>query len=155
MQGVTSLSPASKSNVIIISPHSNHPSHTHHTHTDWSIGSERDSTLLDVFPRTLISFNSSQSAAIASGMLYLDDQPFASLSEVIALAEGREVDPVDDQFYFEPGRLFYHSLEFCNFIHRCTSVTVGPSVLISECRVYTTKLLLAHAQKSSFFFLRS
>lgn len=87
---------------------------------------------MDVFPRTLVSFNNSQSAAIAGGVLFLDDQAFASLSEVLALAEGRAVNEMDNQFYFEPGRLFYNSMEFCNFVHLCVFVTTNPSILLRK-----------------------
>ena len=69
---------------------------------------------------------------ISNGVLLLDGQPFASISEVVAVAQGKEVDPRDNEFYFEPGRLFYQSLEFCNLVHRCTIVDTRPSVLISE-----------------------
>ena len=88
---------------------------------------------VDIFPRTLVSFNNSQSATVSDGVLLLDGQPFATISEVVAIAEGKEVDPRDNQFYLEPGRLFYQSLEFCNFVHRCTIVNTGPAMLIREC----------------------
>ncbi len=105
-----------------------------HTLAVWSIGSEEGMVSLDIFPRTLVSFsNNSQSAAISGGVLYLGDQPFANLSEVLALTEGRAVNAMDDQFYFEPGRLLYHSLEFCNFVHRCTFVTTSPAILLRKC----------------------
>ena len=101
-------------------------------HIDWSIGSEV-SDRVDIFPRTLVSFNNSRSATLSGGVLLLEDQPFATISEVVAISEGKEVDPRDDEFYLEPGRLFYQSLEFCNFVHRCTVVNTGPYILIREC----------------------
>ena len=68
------------------------------------------------------------------GILYLDNVAFANISEILALAEGRGEDPADSSFYFEPGRLFYHSLEFCNFVHRCVVTETNPNILIRKGR---------------------
>ena len=99
-------------------------------YTVWRIGSEqfRD----DVFPQTRVNFNNSETATIESGVLYLDNNAFANLSEITALADGKEEDPSDNLFFFEPGRLLYNSLEFCNFVHRCAIIGANPSILISK-----------------------
>ncbi len=57
------------------------------------------------------------------------------MSELIALAEGKEEDPANNQLYFEPGRLLYHSIEFCNSVHVCTVAVGTPSIVIRECCV--------------------
>ena len=54
------------------------------------------------------------------------------MTEIIALAEGLAEDDVETQFVLEPGRLFYHTVEMCNFVHRCIVVEANPSVLIRE-----------------------
>ena len=77
-----------------------------------------------------MSFNNSQSAIVEDGVLYLNGAPFANVSEIIALAEGKEEDPSDNSFFFEPGRQLYNSLEFCNFVHRCSIVETLPSIVI-------------------------
>ena len=99
-------------------------------HTVWYIGSEKQTT--DILPRTEVSFNNSHSATVDSGVLYLDGTAFANISEIIALAEGKEEDPADSLFYFEPGRLLYHSVEFCNFVHRCVVTETNPSIVIRK-----------------------
>ena len=99
-------------------------------HTVWYIGSEKQTT--DILPRTEVSFNNSRSATVDSGVLYLDGAAFANISEIIALAEGKEEDPADSLFYFEPGRLLYHSVEFCNFVHRCVVTETNPSIVIRK-----------------------
>lgn len=80
-----------------------------------------------------MNFNDSESAIIDSGVLYLDVNAFANLSEIIALADGKEEDPSDNLFFFEPGRLLYNSLEFCNFVHRCAIIGTSPNILIRKC----------------------
>lgn len=103
--------------------------------TVWLIGSEprRD----DILPTTKVSFNDSQSATVDAGVLYLDSIAFANLSEIIALDDGKEEDPGDNQYFFEPGRLLYNSLRFCNFVHRCALVGTRPSILIRKHSPYT------------------
>ena len=96
----------------------------------WRIGSERLED--DVFPATQVNFNNSETATIESGVLYLDNNAFANLSEIVALADGKEEDPSDNLFFFEPGRLLYNSLEFCNFVHHCAIIGANPSILISK-----------------------
>lgn len=108
-----------------------HPKFAHsHTHTVWRIGSVRRED--DILPNTEVSFNNSQSAAVQDGVLLLNGFAFANISETIALAEGKEEDPNDNFFFFEPGRTIFHSLEFCNFVHRCTLVETPPSILIRK-----------------------
>ena len=99
-------------------------------HTVWYIGSETQAT--DILPRTEVSFNSSHSATVDSGVLYLDGAAFANISEIIALGDGKEEDPADSLFYFEPGRLLYHSVEFCNFVHRCVVTETNTSIVIRK-----------------------
>lgn len=95
-----------------------------------------------------MNFNESQSATIESGVLYLDQSAFANISEIIALADAKEEDPLDNLFFFEPGRLIYHSLEFCNFVHRCAVIRTSPSILIRKFKqnvyVYTMYLVNAY-----------
>ena len=98
----------------------------------WYIGSDPILYVEDVFPRTQVNFNNSQSATIDSGVLYLDMNAFANLSEIVALADGKEEDPFDNLFFFEPGRLLYNTLEFCNFVHRCAKISTSPSILIRK-----------------------
>ena len=86
----------------------------------------------DILPRTEVSFENSHSAAVDGGILYLDDIAFANISEIIAVAEEKREDPADRFFYFEPGRLFYHSLEFCNFVHQCVVTETNPNILIRK-----------------------
>ena len=99
-------------------------------HTVWYIGSETQAT--DILPRTEVSFNNSHSATVDSGVLYLDGAAFANISEIIALGDSKEEDPADSLFYFEPGRLLYHSVEFCNFVHRCVVTETNPSIVIRK-----------------------
>lgn len=101
-------------------------------YTDWAIGSDPEQYKDDVFPRTRVNFNESQSATIDSGVLYLDLNAFANLSEIIALADGKEEDPIDNLFFFEPGRLLYNSLEFFNFAHRSAVIGTSPNILIRK-----------------------
>ncbi len=98
--------------------------------TVWQVGSETLSD--DIIPKTEVSFNNSRSAAVQSGVLYVGGAPFANLSEVIALAEGKVEDPADNELYLEPGRLYYNSLEMCNFVHRCVVAETAPSIVIRK-----------------------
>ena len=96
----------------------------------WRIGSEIG--LEDLFPATDVSFNHAESARIDGRTLYLDDVPFASLSEIFALADGADEDIVNDELTIEPGRFFYHTLEFCSFAHKCLDVETRPSIVIRK-----------------------
>ncbi len=52
------------------------------------------------------------------------------VSEVIALYEGKEVDPLDNNLFLQPGSFLYQSIEFCNFVHVCTVSMGNPSIVI-------------------------
>ena len=116
----------------------------------WYIGSEKQTT--DILPRTEVSFNNSRSATVDSGVLYLDGAAFANISEIIALAEGKEEDPADSLFYFEPGRLLYHSVEFCNFVHRCVVTETNPSIVIrKEVHLYICRCMCSSMHEQFHF----
>ena len=97
---------------------------------------------MDIFPKTEVSFNGSTRAEFEDGILYLNGVAFASISEIIARAEGREEDNEESFFVFEPGKLVYNTLEMCNFVHRCVAVATSPNVLIRESRVKYIKYLI-------------
>lgn len=69
-------------------------------------------------------------ATIDRGVVFQSSRVLGNVSEFIALAEGKEEDPADNRFFLEPGRLLYHSIEFCNFVHVCTVTTGTPSIVI-------------------------
>ena len=73
-------------------------------------------------------------ARIEGGVVYHGNVILANVSEAIALVEGKEEDEGDNLFFFEPGRLLYHSIEFCNFVHVCT-VTMGIPSIVIRCTV--------------------
>ena len=99
----------------------------------WFIGTVPERS--DVLPPVNISLldTAFTSAAIERGVILLGSRPLTNLSEVIALAEGKEQDPADNSLFFEPGRLLYHSIEFCNLVHVCTISPGIPSIVIREC----------------------
>ena len=88
----------------------------------------------DILPPVNISLANTEvfTAAIDSGIILLGDTPFTNVSEVIALEEGKVQDPADNLFFFEPGRLVYHSVEFCNLVHVCTVSMGTPSIVIRK-----------------------
>ena len=96
----------------------------------WRLGS--DFGLEDLFPATEVSFNRAESARIEGRTLYLDDAPFASLSEIFALADGVDEATATDELAIEPGRFFYHTLEFCSFAHKCLDVETRPSIVVRK-----------------------
>lgn len=96
----------------------------------WRIGTEVGTE--DVFPATEVSFGGAESARINQRTLYLDNMPFAGLAEIFSLAEGTDEDSVNDHMAIEPGRLHYHTVQFCSFAHKCVDVITEPSVVISK-----------------------
>ena len=113
----------------------------------WFIGST--SGQRDILPPVEISLQGldSMTATLERGVLYRGTQVLTNVSEVIALAEGKEEDPADNLFFLEPGRLLYHSIEFCNFVHVCTVAMGTPSIVIRT-------LILQHYTQVLFqFFL--
>ena len=99
----------------------------------------------DILPPVEISLFqlNNPSATIDRGVLYRGNQVLRNVSEIIALAEGKEENPEDNYFFFEPGRLLYHSIEFCNFVHVCTIGAGTPGIVISE----LSKMLLVIPQR--------
>lgn len=85
-----------------------------------------------MFPATEVSFGGAESATIDRRTLYLDNMPFAGLSEIFSLAEGIDEAIVNDLMAIEPGRLFYHTVQFCSFAHKCLSVSTEPSIVIRK-----------------------
>ena len=96
---------------------------------DWYIGSEPESS--DIFPRTDVSHNNGRSARFDDGVLYIDDFVYSNISDIIALADGVSPSEVDGLF-IEPGRLFYHTLEFCSLSHTCVISEPQNAIVISE-----------------------
>ena len=96
----------------------------------WRIGTELGSE--DVFPATEVSFGGAMSARISGRTLYLDNVPFASLDEIFSLAEVTAGVPVTDQMAIEPGRLYYHTVQFCSFAHKCVDVMSRPGIVIRK-----------------------
>lgn len=86
----------------------------------------------DVFPATEVSFDGAESASIAGRTLYLDNTPFAGLAEIFSLAGGGDEASIDDLMAIEPGRLYYHTVEFCSFAHKCVSVRTEPGIVIRK-----------------------
>ena len=65
-------------------------------------------------------------------MLDLDDVPFAGLAEIFLLAAGANDDFIDDLMAVEPGRIHYHTIQFCSFAHKCVDVVTDPVVVIRK-----------------------
>ena len=68
-------------------------------------------------------------------MLYINGTAFASLAQVLAIAETREVNDRDNLLSVQPGSVFYHTLEFCNVAHKCERVVTQPGIVIRECQL--------------------
>lgn len=88
----------------------------------------------DILPPVNISLANTNvfTATVERGEIFQGSRLFTNVSEVIALEEGKEQDPADNLFFFEPGRLLYHSIEFCNLVHVCTVSMGTPSIVIRE-----------------------
>ena len=95
----------------------------------------------DILPPVEISLTNSRvaMATVDRGVLFHGTRILANVSEVIALAEGKEEDPADNDFFFEPGRLLYHFIEFCNSVHVCTVVTGTPSIVIRRFLIHVPR----------------
>ena len=85
-----------------------------------------------MFPSTEVSFGRAESARINQRTLELDDMPFAGLAEIFSLAEGTDGAFVNDLMAVEPGRVHYHTIQFCSFAHKCVNVTTEPSIVIRK-----------------------
>lgn len=96
----------------------------------WRIGTDIGTE--DVFPATEVSFSGAESASINGRTLYLNNMRFAGLDEIFSLAEGADEASVNDQMAIEPGRLYYHTVQFCSFAHKCVDVITKPSIVISK-----------------------
>ena len=96
---------------------------------DWYIGSEPSQT--DILPRLDVSYNDAHSASLRTGVLYLDGLAFSNISDLTAIADG--TDPsTTGPLYFEPGRPFFHTLEFCTFAHNCETSDPRAAIVISK-----------------------
>ena len=96
----------------------------------WRTGTERGGE--DVFPSTEVSFGGAQSARINQQTLELDNTPFAGLAEIFSLAEGVDSASVNDLMAIEPGRVHYHTIQFCSFAHKCVDVVTKPNIVIRK-----------------------
>lgn len=96
----------------------------------WRIGTEVGAD--DVFPATEVSFGGAESARINQRTLLLDGIPFAGLAEIFSLAEGADESSVNDHMAIEPGRLHYHTVQFCSFAHKCVDVNTEPTIIIRK-----------------------
>ena len=97
---------------------------------DWYLGTApREENIL---PSTLVSYGMATSAAIDAGALYIDRTIFATLSEVLALAEQKNPVVTDNLLSIEPGRTFYHTVEMCNVAHRCQEVVSSPGIIFRK-----------------------
>ena len=85
-----------------------------------------------MFPSTEVSFGGARSARINQRTLDLDNMPFAGLAEIFSLAEGANGASVDDLMAIEPGRVHYHTIQFCSFAHKCVNVTTEPTIVIRK-----------------------
>ena len=101
----------------------------------WFIGSlASESDILPPVEISLLSLGAS-TATIERGVITRGSLVLANVSEIIALADGKEEESSDNEFYFEPGRLLYHSIEFCNNVHVCYVAMGTPSIVISKSSV--------------------
>ena len=97
----------------------------------WGIGSHIDqqSLFYDVFPLTDIT--NGKSVHIDRNTFYINDSPHSNVSDILALSDG--VNPSEiDGFYIEPGRIFYHVVEFCDLAHSCIQSSPRESISIRE-----------------------
>ena len=81
-----------------------------------------------MFPPTEVSFGGAESARINQRTLELNNMPFASIAEIFSLAEGTD----NDLMSIEPGRVHYHTIQFCSFAHKCVNVTTEPTIVIRK-----------------------
>ena len=93
------------------------------------IGSEKGED--DILPRTDVSFNNGYTASLDNGVLYINNEPYTNVSEVIALVDAVPEEEVG-VLSFEPGRVFYHTLELCNHAHQCVASNPIPSIVIRK-----------------------
>lgn len=82
-----------------------------------------------------MSYNDAHSASLRSSVLYLDGLAFSNISELLALTDGTDPSSTGG-LYFEPGRPFFHTLEFCTFAHNCETSEPRAAIVISKCILY-------------------
>jgi hypothetical protein len=88
----------------------------------WYIGSEPGYE--DILPLIDVSYSTNQQAAFDNGVLYFGSAIFSNLSDLntdISDTEG---------IFFEPGRLFYHTVQFCTLAHNCITSDPRTSIVI-------------------------
>lgn len=91
---------------------------------DWYIGSEPEQT--DILPVTDISYSTEYQASIDNGVLFIDNVAFSNLSQLN-----------NDDWYFEPGRLLYHTIEFCTLAHNCKAIDPRPAIVVRKLSIFT------------------
>ena len=89
---------------------------------DWYIGSEPGQT--DFLPVTDVSYSTEYHASINNGILFIDNIAFSNLSQ--PNTEG------NSDWYFEPGRLIYHTVQFCTLAHNCITIDPRPAIVIRK-----------------------
>lgn len=88
--------------------------------------------MADILPSTDVSYNNGHMATISEGtVLYIDDVPFSNVSDILAIADGTDASSIDGLF-FEPGRVFFHTLEFCTFAHNCEQSDSRAAIVIRK-----------------------
>ncbi|CAC5412724.1 unnamed protein product [Mytilus coruscus] len=109
---------------------------------DMCIGT--DKYLDNIFPCTWVGYNTSGSASIKDGYLYIDDIKLRPLSELKTKVWNISYESTENKtsvFHMEPGRSLFMTMRVCNEAVLCTNKSIG-SVLITN-----TKTVLKTSEK--------
>ncbi|XP_052082972.1 uncharacterized protein LOC127720424 [Mytilus californianus] len=93
-----------------------------------------DKYLDNIFPCTWVGYNTSGSASIKDGYLYIDDIKLRPLSELKTKVWNISYESTENKtsvFHMEPGRTLFMTMRVCNEAVLCTNKSIG-SVLITN-----------------------
>lgn len=93
-----------------------------------------DKYLDNIFPCTWVGYNTSGSASIKDGYLYIDDIKLRPLSELKTRVWNISYESKENRtsaFHMEPGRALFMTMRVCNEAVLCTNKSIG-SVLITN-----------------------
>lgn len=95
---------------------------------DWGLGSHIVQSY-DIFPLT--SIGQGVTASVDHKLLYIDSVPHGNVSDILALSDGVHPSEITG-LYIEPGRVFYHTVEFCDLAHSCITSSPRQAMLLSK-----------------------
>ncbi|KAK3104702.1 hypothetical protein FSP39_008103 [Pinctada imbricata] len=97
---------------------------------DFCVGTEEFAD--DVVPCTWVSYNTSGSAKVKNGFLYVNDVPVRNLSDLMPVQDFTSVTTRDNTFRMPVGQTLFVMIRLCNLAGQCTNKSAGSSFILAN-----------------------